>query len=798
MAAMAESSERDRLGVLTRHHGRWRRWALGVALAVVMGAPFLYSAIELVRFERADARRATFIYASGQSLAPGVHVQHVALAATLARLGYTETRMVPPSPGHFRRTGGGWEIFVRGTEDVGSSSELVRLEVVDDRIARISRGGQEVADVTLEPEVLASASDRPGEDHRPVRLEDTPRVLIDAVLAAEDHRFFEHGGVDLRALVRAAWANLRAGKVKEGGSTITQQLVKVRLLSPQRTLVRKLREAWLAALVESRYSKERILEAYLNEIYLGQRGPIAIRGVGAATRAYFGKEVHQLTTGEAALLAAIIRGPNIYAPAVDPDRARDRRNTVLAQMRELGMIARDEYDRARRAPVRVRSLVSPGQSAPYFVDHVRQELEQRFGAEVSRVRGVRIVTTLDLNLQRFAEAAAARGVDRLETSLPRQYRRDPGRRLQVAVIVIEPGTGEIRALVGGRDYLASQFNRVTLARRQPGSAFKPVVYLAALRARDGVPPFTPASRVDDLPITLQAGGQPWSPRNYEDRYAGTVSVRQALEQSLNAATVRIAQTVGLPNVIETARMLGFHGQLAPVPAMALGAFEVTPLEMARAYLPLANGGVRLAAVSGVRSVRYSDEEVKPIGAEGPVRVISQAEAWLVTSLLKGVVTSGTGSAARESGLPDVIAGKTGTTNDGRDAWFVGYTSRLLALVWVGFDGGEPHGLSGARAALPIWVDFMKQAIDAYPQPDFTVPTGIVFTDIDVTNGKRAGRSCPVVVREAFLTGTEPPLCDEHRGVIDAVVGGWNRLTDWFRRPSREPEGGSPPGSPGAR
>jgi len=784
---------------LIRQLGRWRRLVLGAALASAVCAPFVYSAIELARFERADARRATFVYASGQSLAPGIHVQRIGLAATLARLGYTETRAVPPSPGLFRRAAGGWDIFLRGPGEMSpGGARLVRLDVVDDRIARVTSAGQDVAEVALDPEVLASAADRPGEDHRPVRLDETPRVLIDAVLAAEDHRFFEHGGLDVRALVRAAWANLRAGKVKEGGSTITQQLVKVRLLSPQRTLFRKLREAWLAALVESRYSKERILEAYLNEIYLGQRGPIAIRGVGAATRSYFGKEVHQLTTGEAALLAAIIRGPNIYSPTVDPDRARDRRNTVLARMRDLGTITRDEHDRARRAPVRVRSLASPGQAAPYFVDFVRQELEQRFDPEVSRVRGVRIVTTLDLNLQRFAEAAAARGLDRLESSLPRASRRDPGRRLQVAMLVVEPGTGEIRALVGGRDYLASQFNRVTLARRQPGSAFKPIVYLAALRARDGVPSFTAASRVDDLPITLESRGQPWSPRNSDDRYEGSVSVRQALERSLNAATVRIAQAVGLPNVIETARTLGLHGQLAPVPAMALGAFEVTPLELARAYLPLANGGIRFSAVSGIRTVQFGDEPVNPAGAEEALRVISPAEAWLVTSLLKGVMTSGTGSAARSSGLPDVVAGKTGTTNDGRDAWFVGYTPRLLALVWVGFDGGESHGLSGAQAALPIWVDFMKQAIDAYPQPDFTVPAGIAFADIDATNGKRAARACPVVVREAFLVGTEPPLCDEHRGVIDHVVEGWNRLTDWFFRPSREPAEDSTPGNPGDR
>jgi 1A family penicillin-binding protein len=770
----------------------WKRLVLIAVIVAVVATPFVYSSIELARFERADARRATFIYAAGQSLAPGVHVQRVGLAATLGRLGYVETRSAPSSPGQFRRGGGSWDIYLR-TGAAGGGGPLIRLQLADERITSVTRAGQDVAGATLEPEVLSSATG-PGEEHKPVRLEEMPKVLINAVLAAEDHRFFEHGGVDLRALARAAWANLRAGRVKEGGSTITQQLVKVRLLNPKRTFFRKLREAWLAALVEARYSKERILEAYLNEIYLGQRGSIAIRGVGSAARAYFGKEVHQLTTPEAALIAAIIRGPNVYSPAVDPDRARDHRNIVLGQMRDLKMITADEYDRSRRTPVKVRSLVSPGQSAPYFVDYVRQELEQRFDTGVARPRGVRIVTTLDLSLQRFAEAAAVRGLDRLESSVSPGYRRDPTRRLQVAMVVVDPATGEIRALVGGRDYLTSQFNRVTSARRQPGSAFKPIVYLAALRAPEGGAPFfTAASRVEDLPITIESGGQPWSPRNSEDRYEGIVTVRQALEQSLNSATVRIAQTVGLPAVIEMARALGIQGQLAPVPAMALGAFEVTPLELARAYVPLANAGVRPAAISGIRSVEFGDEEVRPTGPEEPTRVVSPAEAWLVTSLLKGVVNTGTARAVHDSGFPDVVAGKTGTTNDGRDAWFVGYTPRLLALVWVGFDGGDPHGMSGARAALPIWIDFMKQAMDAYPQSGFEVPQGISFADIDVSNGKRAAHGCPVVAREAFLTGSEPPLCDEHRGVVDHVIGGWNRLKEWFRGSSREPKEGQPQG-----
>jgi penicillin-binding protein 1B len=778
--------------MLTGRFGRGRALLLGLVLALAIGGPFAYSAIELARFERADARRATFIYAAGQSLTPGTNIQRIGLAATLSRLGYTETRGAPGLPGQFRRVAGDWELIPREADERGGKVELVRLRVVDERIERVTRAGQDVADLRLEPEVLSSAADRPGEDHRPVRLDEVPRVLVAAVLAAEDHRFFEHGGLDARALARAAWANLRAGRVKEGGSTITQQLVKVRLLSPQRTLLRKVREAWLAALVESRYSKERILEAYLNEIYLGQRGPIAVRGVGAASRAYFGKEVHQLTTGEAALIAAIIRGPNVYSPAVDPARARDRRNAVLSRMRELGTISQAEYDRVRRSPVRVRSLASPGQSAPYFVDHVRQELEQRFGAEVSRVRGVRVITSLDLSLQRFAEAAAVRGLDRIETNAPRLRRRDPERRLQVVLVAMEPTTGEIRAMVGGRDYLVSQFNRATLARRQPGSAFKPIVYLAALHANNGAPLFTAASHVDDSPITLKVGGQPWSPRNYEERYEGNVSVRQALERSLNAATVRIAQTVGLPSIVEMARTLGLRGHLTPVPAMALGAFEVVPLDLARAYVTLANGGVRLPAVSGIRAVEFGDEEVQPMGSQEAVQAVPPAEAFLMTSLLKGVITSGSGRTALASGLPDAVAGKTGTTNDGRDAWFVGYTPRLLTLVWVGFDNGDAHGLSGAQAALPIWTEFMQQATQTYPQGQFAAPPGIVFADLAANTGKRAVAACPVVIRETFLTGTEPPLCDEHRGVVDHVIGGWNRFTDWLRGAPGEPSVENPP------
>ncbi|HTY80332.1 MAG TPA: PBP1A family penicillin-binding protein [Candidatus Bathyarchaeia archaeon] len=741
----------------------------GVTFLLMLGVA-AYSALELGRFERLESRRAVVLYAAGQTLSRGTNVRMIGLAATLGRLGYTETRGMPTVRGQFRRTGGGWDIVLR---DGGGR---IGVELQGERIVRVIRDGKDAESAALEGEVLTGGRDQPGEDYRPIQLAAAPKVLVDAVLAAEDHRFFQHGAVDVRALARATWANLTSGRVIQGGSTITQQLVKNRLLTPERTVLRKLREALLAKLVETRYTKQQILEAYLNEAYFGQRGPLALRGVGAASRAYFGKEVHQLKPGEAALLAGMLRAPNTYSPVLHPERARERRDTVLTRMRDLGMLDAAAYDRARREPLRSLPRPWPGQAAPYFADLVREELEAR-SLDVTRVD-----TTLDLTLQRFAENAVARGLDQLETRYPRLGKQDPRGQLQVALVAVDPATGEIRALVGGRSYEKSQFNHVTLARRQAGSAFKPFVYAAALKPRDGAPRFTAASMIDDAPLTLTVDGEAWSPHNYEGRYEGHVSVRRALEQSLNGATVRISQAVGLPLVVETAAAFGFDKNLAPRPAIALGALEVTPLDLARAYATFADGGIRPGAMHTVHAAYQADgTQARPTGDSPATVVMSPAEAYLMTSLLEGVVRSGTASSASALGVPAEIAGKTGTTNEGRDAWFVGYSSRLLAVVWVGFDDGRPHGLSGAQAALPIWADFMRQALGAYPSPAFTVPNGISFADVDATNGKLARSSCPLVIRETFLAGTEPERCEEHLGLAERFLDWTRRLRDWLRR-----------------
>ena len=754
--------------------------AFGASVALGVMALLASTAIDLARFERAEGRRVTLVYSAGQTLAPGVSIRAVDLGATLVRLRYVEVKTALTAPGQFRRAPGAWEVFTRGNGFARERQAMrVRLLLSGDRISRIVvDGGQTVPAVALEPEVLTSASDRPGEDFRPVRLAEVPLTLLNAVIAAEDHRFFDHAGLDLRGLARAFWANLRAGRVTQGGSTITQQLVKNRLVGSQRTYARKLREAWLATALEWRYGKEQILEAYLNEMYLGQRGALAIRGVGAAARAYFRKEVHQLTLGEAALIAGMIRAPNSYSPILNPQRARQRRDVVLGRMLELGLVTAADHEHARAEPLRRPAPAAPGQAAPYFADYVRQEMEQR----LDDIDGAAVVTTLDLALQRFAETAVARGLERLESARPKLRRTDPAERLQAVLVALDPRTGGIRAMVGGRDYQASQFNRVVLARRQPGSAFKPFVYLAALARRGGGgPAFTPATFVDDSPLTLQVGPDVWSPRNYEDRYEGRVTVRRALEQSLNSATVRIAQEVGLRTVVDTARAMGLDSTLRPVPAMVLGAFEVTPLELARAYLPFANGGVRPGGLTAVAAAWHPDGSPVDLPVAQATEVIPAGEAYLVTSLLQGAVASGTAAGAASLAAPGTLAGKTGTTNDARDAWFVGYTPAMVALVWVGFDTGEAHGLSGAQAALPIWSDFMRQALDAYPAPTFAPPPDVTAVTIDVTNGRAATRWCPLTGSEVFLAGTEPAPCEEHAGVTDQIIDWWRRFREWLQR-----------------
>jgi penicillin-binding protein 1B len=751
------------------------------ALVVLLGVPAgfavwtwrMAAGVDLSRIEDA-----ALIYAAGQLLVPGVSIEAADLPGALRRLGYRETASTPSAPGQFHRDSALWEVYLRPREDPGSRREAlpVRLLVEGGRIRQlITVSGDPLDELELEPETLTGLGGAANQLRHPVALAAVPKHLVQAVLAIEDSRFFEHHGVDARAVARAVWVNVRHGGVSQGGSTLTQQLVKNLVLTPKRTWGRKVQEAALAVALERRYTKDEILSAYLNGIYLGQHGGYAVYGIGAASRSFFGKDVERLTLGEAATLAGIIRAPNTYSPVQHPDRARERRNTVLRRMRDLKMLD----DKKLAQTVQERLVVQRGTAinalGPYFADWVRGQVEQTQPADESSTAGLRIYTTLNPVLQRAAEAALVRGLDRLEGQYKALRRSDPAVRLQGAIVALDARTGEIRAMVGGRDYGQSQFNRVVQARRQPGSAFKPFVYLTALgQGPRGEPPnFTAASLLEDRPLTVGTGKNAWTPRNYDNRYEGTVTVRRALEQSLNAATVWMADSIGYDAVIRTAREAGFTSPMEPVPALVLGSFEVTPIELASAFAALASPGDRVQP-TGLRAVvdREGDVSEPRLDRKPGLRA---DEAFLVTNLLEGVIDRGTGASARALGVEGRVAGKTGTTNEGRDTWFVGYTPRLVALVWVGFDQRDVLRLSGAQAALPIWADFMRTALGVVPASAPVAPPSITFRDIDATNGKLATSWCPVVIHEAFLASTEPrESCPDH-GPAAAVRSFFRRL-----------------------
>jgi penicillin-binding protein 1B len=577
---------------------------------------------------------------------------------------------------------------------------------------------------------------------------------VDAVLVTEDRDFY-----------RALFASLTGGR-RQGGSTLTQQLVKNLYLSPERTLRRKANEAVMAVILDARYSKDEILETYLNEIYLGRRGAIAITGVGEAARYYFGKEVADLDLAESATIAGMIRAPNAYSPFRNSARTLERRNLILKLMREEGKIDAAALAAATAQPLTPRTRTEERTKAPHFVDFVKAELAERYGEKL-QTEGLQIYTTLDVDLQLAGQRAITEGLQTLEKTYKRLASVARQAPLQGALIALEPQTGNVRALVGGRDYALSQFNRVTQAHRQPGSLFKPFVYLAAFARRDLNPPVTAATVLLDAPIMVEWGTkteeEQWMPRNYDNDYRGNMTARRALELSINVPTVRVSLMAGLPYVLASARDAGMTSRLRAFPSVALGAFEASPMEMAGAYSALANSGVRVSpnAIVGVLTGDGTvlDRKATSLSPELPADAV-----FLVNSILQGAASRGTGAGARSKGLTGVLAGKTGTTNDGRDAWFVGYSPRFLSVVWVGYDDNRGLNLSGTQAAVPIFADFSRFIPAQYFAEPFPVPSDIVTADIDPETGQLASAACPKTTTEVFIQGTEPTTsCRMHGG-----------------------------------
>ena len=585
-----------------------------------------------------------------------------------------------------------------------------------------------------------------GDDWRvtePVRIRKLPPHVPRAFLAAEDVRFYRHPGIDPFGLARATAENVRNRGVTQGGSTITQQLIKQKLFSNRRTLRRKIPEMALALILTARMSKNDVLEGYLNEVYLGEYGGAPVYGLDEASWLYFDKPPAELTPDEAALIAGTIRAPNRDNPAERPDRARARRDAILAAMREQKWLTAEDYERARERPVRLDEGTLPDAPYPHYLSALRTEL-----AGLKRrlpPSGIRIVAHLDPEMQEAAETVAREGTAALRRRTRHLAARDD---LQVAILSADPRTGAVRALVGSRDFAVDAYDRTRRMRRQPGSALKPFVYAAALETRD----YTPVTSLSDTPLQVKLGrNQSWSPRNYDERYRGPVALRVALEQSLNVPTVRLAEDVGLRRIAAKLDDFGFDQEFERVPSLPLGVTEVTLRELVAAYsaFPSLGNVPELHLVSEVRDRRgrtlYRRKPREKRAVDAPV-------AWLTHDLLRGVVLRGTASRLAEEGL-DHVAGKTGTTTDYRDAWFVGYTSDLVTGLWIGCDGGAPLRLSAGEAAVPLWAAYMDRVKTS--RAEIPPPEGIVFRQIDPTNGHLWRPGCAGPVREAFLEGTEP-------------------------------------------
>ncbi len=761
---------------------RWRRWLFGLGVPIAVAAAILVLAVYTQITLTFEGRLWTLparIYSARLRVAPGQVVDANALVARLDRSGYARVVTIPSHPGQYRKRAGTVDLFLRGFPrgDRPVASRRVAVSFERGSVASLhDERGRAIASIDLEPELLSLAFGRRQEERLIVPLAEVPKTLMLAVLAAEDARFYRHAGIDPLAVLRAVFTNVRSGRIVQGGSTITQQTVKNLYFTQERTWWRKAREALMAVILETRYSKERILEVYLNEVYLGQRGSVAICGVQSASRYFFGRNVSDLSLAEAATVAGLIRNPGGYNPFTHPDRAVERRNLVLTAMLEEGLADKDAVARAKSEPLHLASGGAGYARAPYVVDLVRAQLAESYSAQVLAEDGLEIYTTIDTLVQSRAEEALERGLARLEAEVPAVRRQQARRRLQGCVVVTDPRSGAILALVGGRDYQDSQFNRATQARRQPGSCFKPFVFLAAFEAaiagEDGG--LTPASLLDDSPFELVSGGQIWRPSNYDGAYRGPTSARVALEESRNVPTARAAQLVGLTRVIAAAKACGFTESFDPLPSLALGAQEVTPLELATAYGTLATMGTRvrprILEDVQARDGRKLEKRAEEVGANVPA-----AAAYLVDDVLRGVLTRGTAASAAALGFRGDAAGKTGTTDDTRDAWFVGFTPEILALVWIGYDDNAKTGLTGAAGALPIWVDLMMHAQHRWGGSTFAEPAGISRVEIDPESGERATDGCPQRVEEIFAAGTEPGDCALHQ---NAFRRWWNKL---FRR-----------------
>lgn len=694
------------------------------------------------------------IYAAPRLIQRGQKLSAPGLIRSLRRAGYVEAQGSAIWSGTFiERTS---VIEIRPQRVNGSRPSIVRITFDEaNRVAELTGDNLPLEQFALEPEALSNDLSFKTGKRESLSFSEIPPVLVHAILSIEDQRFFEHSGLDPFGIARALIRNVNDERAAQGGSTITQQLVKNTYLSPERTLRRKYAEAMLAIALERRLSKQDIFSLYCNEIYLGQRGAVAARGFREAAHLYFGKELKQLSLSEAATLAGMTQSPGRYSPIHNAEAAHARRNIVLDAMMRNGWITAAEIDAADKQPVVVAAAADTNSLAPYFVDYVNQNSTREDGQTVNN----RTYTTIDLDLQQLAESALARQLDKLEAGSMNRNARP-----QAALVALDPHTGNVLAMVGGRDYAESQLNRATDARRQPGSTFKPFVYAAALE--DGMSPVR--TFADEPREFVYDRNKIYRPANFGGAYSmRQVPMRTGLVKSLNVVTVDVAMQTGLARISNLAEKFGLP-RPEKYPALALGTKEVTPLELAAAYASFVNGGRRVEP-KVIESI--GEPPAAHASAQVDEQVVSPTTAYMITNMLSAVVDHGTARGARDLLKTTAFAGKTGTSRDG---WFVGYTPNLVCVVWIGFDDNQQLGRTGAEAALPAWLDFIKAAVELKPElggRNFECPEGIRFVEIDSDDGSLSTLSCPHRELIAVTDRLAPNLeCFVH-GNLPRVVEG---------------------------
>ncbi len=727
-------------------------------LAMILSGPTqIHSGTESAKLikKRLEAHRYVQVRSSASAGATSTTTEERAPEAS----GVSAVSSRPLSPGEFFHSGEILTVVTRSYRSATSEEVPSRTLKVNTTSGEItSLADEPLSTITLEPTPIAplGSAEVRASSFRP--LTEIPQHLQDAFLAIEDRRFFRHVGVDPVAIARAVVKNLSAGRLIEGGSTLTQQLAKNILFTPKKTLGRKVMEMFAALSLERRLTKKQILELYLNEIYFSQEGQVAVHGVQEASRSLFGKDVTKISTAEGALLAGMVKAPSSYSPRRNIKQATTRRNLVLDEMRDQGFISEKEHAAAVAEKISLGPAPFRKKDAAFFVAAIEKHIGESFDIEAAAVSGVQVHTWLDPDLQRCAEQAVSESIGALEKGNPKLRKRQHGRSFEQSLVAIEPYSGAVRAWVGGRDFSANQFDHIAMARRQIGSTIKPFLYLTALDGSlNSYRVATPISILSDEPtgITLFDKSQ-WTPKNYDRKFRGDVTLRYALERSLNIPAVYVAQRVGIPALAHTLRQFAVSPEVPEFPALALGALDTTLLNLTAAYGALANGG-RLVAPRLFNAVLSPEGDELSATTHNETVVAQEGPVYLVTDILRGVIERGTAQVIRRMGYKGVVAGKTGTSNDTRDAWFVGFTPRLAVGVWTGYDDNSPLGLTGGAASAPTWTRFMQCAESLVDKEDFIRPPSVEAVSLDREFLCRASGDYPKerIVTELFVRGTEP-------------------------------------------